>query len=153
MNSKDDIRGSSRMRIVLAPAGRRVSDACHEQKCLNIFARTRNLSSPFFLIERPCFILDMINQIFSHRARSKDSNRSTGERVFDVQFLLPTFLYGVLSKFFSFFLVIKFRHTVALVLFIHPSEQVCMCLHILLIVVNFSVGLKTSHGHKLAYMR
>lgn len=103
MNSKDDIRGSSRMRIVLAPAGRRVSDACHEQKCLNIFARTRNLSSPFFLIERPCFILDMINQISSHRARSKDSNRSTGERVFDVQFLLPTFLYGVLSKFFSFF--------------------------------------------------
>lgn len=103
MNSKDKIRVSSRVRTVLAPAGRRVYDACHEQKCLNIFARTRNLSSLFFLIERPCFILDMINQISSHRARSKDSNQSTGERVFHLQFLLPDSLYRVLSKFFSFF--------------------------------------------------
>ena len=43
--------------ILLAPADSRVSDACREQRCLNIFARIRNVS---FIIRRPSFNLEII---------------------------------------------------------------------------------------------
>ena len=47
-----------------------MAGACLEQRCLNIFARNRNLS---FIIRRPCLNLDMIDEIAAHCVETKEN--------------------------------------------------------------------------------
>lgn len=61
----------------MAPADSLVSDACREQRCLNIFARIRNLS---FIIRRPSFNLEMIGQIAPHWDEAKENKLKVEHR-------------------------------------------------------------------------